>query len=116
MSRCMGQNLGSAFRPRYDMSRHKRETLRVDEPQLDQKSAKIKIDEETCLDEAARQVNERSPPQPQVWLVAAIDAGVLALLWLLAWMIVAVGAGWRRGFGSRRDVALCTRSALRSTQ
>jgi hypothetical protein len=92
------QNLSFAFRPCYDVSRNKREALRVGDPQLDQKSAKITSDEKTCLDETARQVNERTPPPPQVWLIAAIDAGVLAVLWLLAWMIVSVGRWIAAGF------------------
>jgi hypothetical protein len=66
--------------------------IKRDDPDYDK--TKIDSEQETCSREAAV-IHERliAEAYAEVWVLAAVDAGALALLWLLAWMIV-VGGRW----------------------
>jgi hypothetical protein len=75
----------------YDVYRKQRDQLWGYDSEFDQKAAKINNEYKACQEESAalfgRQVYS------QGWLIFAVDAGVLAAVWLIAWTSIAV---WRR--------------------
>ena len=74
------------------MSSMKRDALRADDEQYDQKSAKIISEEKACTDNAdaffSREIDKLY--SQEVWVLLAIDVALLALFWFLAWIVVAV--------------------------
>jgi hypothetical protein len=82
------------------MSSMKRDALRADDQQYDQKSAKIIGEEKACTDNAdaffSREIDKLY--SQEVWVLLAIDVALLALFWLLAWIVVAVGHWVLAGF------------------
>jgi hypothetical protein len=73
----------------------KRGAIRWDDPQRDEKIAEIATEHRACMDEAGEFFMR---PRPYAWVLILIDAGVLAVFWLVAWLTVVVGRWVAAGF------------------
>jgi hypothetical protein len=84
----------------FAMTNMKRDALRADEPQYDQKSAKIMSEDKACTDSADESYSRELDKlySQEIWVLLAIDVALLALFWLLAWIVVAVGHWVLAGF------------------
>jgi hypothetical protein len=78
----------------YNLYRKEREQLWGYDPEFDQKAAKINSEYKACQEEATAHFDREVGKlfYSQGWLILAVDAGVLALVWLVAWISVSV---WR---------------------
>jgi len=84
----------------HNLYRKEREQLQGFDPQFDQKAAKINSEYKACQEEAAAHFERQMDKlfYSQGGLIFAVDAGVLALVWSLAWIVVAVGRWVAAGF------------------
>jgi hypothetical protein len=84
----------------YNLYGKEREQLWGFDPQFDQKAAKINSEYKACQEEAAAHFDRQMHKlfYSQGGLIFAVAAGVLALVWLLAWIGVAVGRWVAAGF------------------
>jgi hypothetical protein len=84
----------------HNLYRKEREQLQGFDPQFDQKAAKINSESKACQEEAAAHFERQMDKlfYSQGGLIFAVDAGVLALVWSLAWIVVAVGRWVAAGF------------------
>jgi hypothetical protein len=84
----------------YNLYRKEREQLWGYDPEFDQKAAKINSEYKACQEEATAHFDREVGKlfYSQGWFILAVDAGVLALVWLVAWISVSVwrwvAAGW----------------------
>jgi hypothetical protein len=87
------------------LSGMRREPIQWDDPQRDQKYARIEEQDKACTDKASAffgQQMDTLKSHSHIWVLVAVDAGLLALFWLLAWIVVCVGRWVAAGFRQQR--------------